>query len=117
MYLPEMVSYDIAVIAKLMLWDTTWIVGENRFLYRGIKYNIYGLIPKTSYVTQTLNIKYRGTIEPRATSYIFIAMFGSTFDPCRCQLIRFDQYFQGSTSLPEGYDTKLFHLIIIIYDS
>jgi hypothetical protein len=22
MYLPEMVSYDIAVIAKLMLWDT-----------------------------------------------------------------------------------------------
>jgi hypothetical protein len=23
MYLPEMVSYDIAVIAKLMLWDNT----------------------------------------------------------------------------------------------
>ena len=45
-----------------------WIVGGNRFLYRGIKYNIFGLIPKTSYVTQTLNIKYRGTIEPRATS-------------------------------------------------
>jgi hypothetical protein len=42
-------------------------VGENRFLYRGIKYNIFGLIPKTSYVTQTLNIKYRGTIEPQAT--------------------------------------------------
>jgi hypothetical protein len=42
-------------------------VGENRFLYRGIKYNIFGLIPKTSYVTQTLNIKYHGTIEPRAT--------------------------------------------------
>ena len=41
-------------------------MGENRFLYRGIKYNIFGLIPKTSYVTQTLNIKYRGTIEPRA---------------------------------------------------
>ena len=40
-------------------------------------------------------------------------MFGSTFDPCRCQLIRFDQYFQGSTNLPEGYDTKLFHLIEI----
>ena len=39
-----------------------WIVGENRFLYRGIKYNIFGLIPKTSYVTQTLNIKYRGTM-------------------------------------------------------
>ena len=34
------------------------------FLYRGIKYNIFGLIPKTSYVTQTLNIKYHGTIEP-----------------------------------------------------
>jgi hypothetical protein len=29
-----------------------------------LKYNIFGLIPKTSYVTQTLNIKYRGTIEP-----------------------------------------------------
>jgi hypothetical protein len=43
-------------------------VGENRFLYRGIKYNIFGLIPKTSYVTQTLDIKYRGTIEPQATS-------------------------------------------------
>ena len=43
-------------------------MGENRFLYRGIKYNIFGLIPKTSYVTQTLNIKYRGTIEPRATN-------------------------------------------------
>jgi hypothetical protein len=41
-------------------------VGENWFLHRGIKYNIFGLIPKTSYVTQTLNIKYRGTIEPRA---------------------------------------------------
>ena len=40
-------------------------------------------------------------------------MFGSTFDPCRsrCQLIRFDQYFQGSTNLPEGYDATLFHLI------
>jgi hypothetical protein len=46
------------------------------------------------------------------TSYIFIAMFkfGSTFDPWRCQLIRFDHYFQGSTNLPEGYDTRLFHL-------
>ena len=42
-------------------------MGENRFLYREIKYNIFGLIPKTSYVTQTLNIKYRGTIEPWAT--------------------------------------------------
>jgi hypothetical protein len=42
-------------------------VGKNWFLQRGIKYNIFGLIPKTSYVTQTLNIKYRGTIEPRAT--------------------------------------------------
>jgi hypothetical protein len=42
-------------------------VGGNRFLYRGIKYNIIGLIPKTIYVTQTLIIKYRGTIEPRAT--------------------------------------------------
>ena len=42
-------------------------MGENWFLHRGIKYNIFGLIPKTSYVTQTLNIKYRGTIEPRAT--------------------------------------------------
>ena len=31
-----------------------------------MKYNIFGLIPKTSYVTQTLNIKYRGTIESRA---------------------------------------------------
>ena len=38
-------------------------MGENRFLYRGIKYNIFGLIPKTSYVTQTLNIKYRDIIE------------------------------------------------------
>ena len=44
-----------------------WIVGGNRLLYRGIKYNIIGLIPKTIYVTQTLIIKYRGTIEPRAT--------------------------------------------------
>ena len=43
--------------------------------------------------------------------YIFIAIFGSTFYPCRCQLIRFDQYFQGSTGLPEGYVIKLFHLI------
>ena len=42
-------------------------MGENWFLHRGIKYNIFGLIPITSYVTQTLNIKYRGTIEPRAT--------------------------------------------------
>ena len=41
-------------------------MGENWFLHRGIKYNIFGLIPKTCYVTQTLNIKYRGTIEPRA---------------------------------------------------
>jgi hypothetical protein len=47
-------------------------VGENRFLYRGIKYNIFGFIPKTSYVTQTLNIKYRGTIEPRATVTISV---------------------------------------------
>jgi hypothetical protein len=38
-------------------------------------------------------------------------MFGSTFDSCRYQLIRFDQYFQGSTNLPEGYDATLFHLI------
>jgi hypothetical protein len=45
-------------------------VGENWFLHRGIKYNIFGLIPKTCYVTQTLNIKYRGTIEPRATAKI-----------------------------------------------
>ena len=45
-------------------------MGENRFLYRGIKYNIFGLIPKTSYVTQTLNIKYRGTIEPRVNNKI-----------------------------------------------
>jgi hypothetical protein len=44
-------------------------VGENWFLHRGIKYNIFGLIPKTCYVTQTLNIKYRGTIEPRAIYY------------------------------------------------
>ena len=36
-------------------------------IYRGIKYNIFGFILKTSYVTQTLNIKYLGTIEPRAT--------------------------------------------------
>jgi hypothetical protein len=43
--------------------------------------------------------------------YIFIVIFGSTFYPCRCQLIRFDQYFQGSTGLPEGYDIKIFHLI------
>ena len=43
--------------------------------------------------------------------YIFIAIFGSTFYPCKCQLIRFDQYFEGSTGLPEGYAIKLFHLI------
>ena len=42
-------------------------MGEHRFLYRGTKYNIFGLILKTSYVTQTLNINYRGTIDPRAT--------------------------------------------------
>jgi hypothetical protein len=80
MYLPEMVSYDIAAIAKLMLWDTMfdksrqkWIVGEHRFLYREIKDNIFGLIPKTSYmyVAQTLNIKDRGTIEPRATTRLW----------------------------------------------
>ena len=46
-------------------------MGGNRFLYREIKYNIFGLIPKTSYVTQTLNIKYRGTIERRATETIY----------------------------------------------
>ena len=46
-------------------------MGENRFLYQGIKDNIFGLIPKTSYVTQTLNIKYRGTTEPRATFRTF----------------------------------------------
>jgi hypothetical protein len=51
-------------------------VGENRFLYRGIKYNIFGIIPKTSYVTQTLNIKYRGTIEPRATDHRIIEILG-----------------------------------------
>jgi hypothetical protein len=50
-------------------------VGENRFLYRGIKYNIFGLIPKTSYVTQTLNIKYRGTIEPRATPCLYYHLY------------------------------------------
>jgi hypothetical protein len=43
--------------------------------------------------------------------YIFITIFGSTFYPCRCQLIHFDQYFQGSTGLPEGYVIKIFHLI------
>ena len=37
-------------------------MGENWFLHRGIKYNIFGLIPKTSYVTQTLYIKYRGLL-------------------------------------------------------
>jgi hypothetical protein len=56
-------------------------VGENRFLYRGIKYNIFGLIPKTSYVTQTLNIKYRGTIEPRAT-------FETRFTSVECESFR-----------------------------
>ena len=50
-------------------------MGENRFLYRGIKYNIFGLIPKTSYVTQTLSIKYRGTIEPRAMPKLLHAIF------------------------------------------
>jgi hypothetical protein len=50
-------------------------VGENRFLYRGIKYNIFGLIPKTSYVTQTSNIKYHGTIEPRATFVPFVVSY------------------------------------------
>ena len=43
--------------------------------------------------------------------YIFIAMFCAKFDPCRCQLIFFVQYFQGSTGLPEGYVIKLVHLI------
>ena len=38
-------------------------------------------------------------------------MFVSTFDPCRCQLICFDQYFQGSNDLPEAYAIKLFHVI------
>ena len=32
MYLPEMVSYDIAVIAKLMLWDTMFDKSRHRFL-------------------------------------------------------------------------------------
>jgi hypothetical protein len=49
-------------------------VGENWFLHPGIKYNIFGLIPKTSYVTQTLNIKYRGTIEPWAILTFLIFM-------------------------------------------
>jgi hypothetical protein len=31
MYLPEMVSYDIAVIAKLMLWDTMFDKSRHRF--------------------------------------------------------------------------------------
>ena len=30
MYLPEMVSYDIAVIAKLMLWDTMFDKSRHR---------------------------------------------------------------------------------------
>ena len=30
MYLPEMVSYDIAVIAKLMLWDTMFDKARHR---------------------------------------------------------------------------------------
>ena len=42
-------------------------MGENTFLNRGIKYNIFGLIPKTSYATQTLNIKYRDIIEHHDT--------------------------------------------------
>jgi hypothetical protein len=34
MYLPEMVSYDITVIAKLMLWDTMLDKSRHRdFLY------------------------------------------------------------------------------------
>jgi hypothetical protein len=45
--------------------------------------------------------------------YIFITIIGSTFYPCRCQLIHFDQYFQGSTGLPEGYVIKIFHLILV----
>ena len=32
MYLPEMVSYDIAVIAKLMLWDTMFDKSRHRLL-------------------------------------------------------------------------------------
>jgi hypothetical protein len=50
------------------------------FLYRGIKYNIFGLIPKTSYVTQTLNIKYHGTIEPR----VILEILNLTPPPTRC---------------------------------
>jgi hypothetical protein len=37
--------------------------------------------PKTSYVTQTLNIKYRGTIEPRAT-------FETRFTSVECESFR-----------------------------
>ena len=55
-------------------------MGENWFLHRGIKYNIFGLIPKTSYVTQTLNIKYRGTIEPRAMPYHRVIGFRAIID-------------------------------------
>jgi hypothetical protein len=32
MYLPEMVSYDIAVIAKLMLWDT--MLDKSKHVYK-----------------------------------------------------------------------------------
>jgi hypothetical protein len=60
-------------------------VGENWFLHRGIKYNIFGLIPKTSYVTQTLNIKYRGTIEDIAV-IAKLMLWGTMFDKSRHRL-------------------------------
>ena len=62
-------------------------MGGNRFLYWGIKYNIFGLILKTSYVTQTLSIKYRGTIEPRATTYLEIPFFTVVFPDYICEHI------------------------------
>jgi hypothetical protein len=63
-------------------------VGENRFLYPGIKYNIFGLIPKTSYVTQTLSIKYRGNIEPPATLAVIakLMLWDTMFDKSRHRL-------------------------------
>jgi hypothetical protein len=33
MYLPEMVSYDIAVISKLMLWDTLFDKSKHRLIF------------------------------------------------------------------------------------
>jgi hypothetical protein len=54
-----MVSYDIAVIAKLMLWDTMFDKSRLRLLILNQGEYLANLYHKEK---QTLNIKYRGDV-------------------------------------------------------